>query len=127
MATIVEKKFVDDLDGSNAAETVSFSFDNMGEMEIDLSEENALRFRLLMAEFVAAARPRMKPKASGKKRKASTSGYDVPKVRAWWAEVWLEEGLPMAQDRARIPNSVVARAVERGIIPDPAPALALVA
>ncbi|NUR00401.1 MAG: Lsr2 family protein [Streptomyces sp.] len=113
---IVIRRVADDLDNTqDAAETIPFSFDGM-DLEIDLSEENALRFRLAMAEFVNAARPRVKKAPKGKTRK-SRSGYDVPKVRAWWFDEWETLGLPEASDRARIPNVVRDAAIEHGVIP----------
>ncbi|MCW2722442.1 MAG: hypothetical protein JWR81_6264, partial [Pseudonocardia sp.] len=47
--------FVDDLDGSDAEGTVSFSLDRT-EFEIDLSEGNAARLRDVLAPYVGAAR-----------------------------------------------------------------------
>ena len=53
MAQQVNVKFVDDLDGSDAAGTVSFAIDGRA-YEIDLSEDNAARLRDSLASFVAA-------------------------------------------------------------------------
>ncbi len=55
MAQQVKVRFVDDLDGSDAAGTVSFGLDGRA-YEIDLSDENASRLRESLASFVAAAR-----------------------------------------------------------------------
>ena len=55
MAQQVNVKFVDDLDGSDAAGTVSFAIDGRA-YEIDPSEDNAARLRDSLASFVAAAR-----------------------------------------------------------------------
>ena len=55
MAQQVNVKFVDDLDGSDAAGTVSFAIDGLAN-EIDLSEDNAARLRDSLASFVAAGR-----------------------------------------------------------------------
>ena len=55
MAQQVNVKFVDDLDGSDAADTVSFAIDGRA-YEIDLSEDNAARLRDSLASFVAAGR-----------------------------------------------------------------------
>lgn len=48
MAQQVNVKFVDDLDGSDAAGTVSFAIDGRAN-EIDLSEDNAARLRESLA------------------------------------------------------------------------------
>jgi Lsr2 len=55
MARSIETRLVDDLDGSDADETVTFSFEGR-EYEIDLSDDNAARLRNALAVFVAAAR-----------------------------------------------------------------------
>jgi hypothetical protein len=57
MAQQVNVKFVDDLDGSDAAGTVSFGLDGRT-YEIDLSDDNAAKLRDSLASFVAAARKR---------------------------------------------------------------------
>ena len=54
MAQQVSVTLVDDLDGSEAAETVSFGLDGRA-YEIDLSVDNAARLRDAIAPFVAAA------------------------------------------------------------------------
>jgi hypothetical protein len=46
---------IDDLDGSSADETVSFSVDGIA-YEIDLSRENASKLRAALAKFIEAAR-----------------------------------------------------------------------
>ena len=55
MAQQVNVKFVDDLDGSDAAATVSFGLDGKT-YEIDLSDDNAAKLRDSLAVFVSAAR-----------------------------------------------------------------------
>lgn len=79
MAEIIEKKLVDDLDGTAAAETVEFSI-NGKNLAIDLSEDNAKRLREHLEEFVAAARPsgRRSPKETAAIRAwAKEAGYEV--------------------------------------------------
>lgn len=55
MAQKVETRLVDDLDGSEAVETVRFALEGR-QYEIDLSEDNAARLRDGLAAFVASAR-----------------------------------------------------------------------
>lgn len=55
MAQIQEIRFVDDLDGKDAAETVEFGFEGRS-YSIDLSNENATRLREALAAYIAAAR-----------------------------------------------------------------------
>ena len=54
MAQQVNVKFIDDLDGSDAAGTVSFGLDGKA-YEIDLSDDNAAKLRDSLAVFVGAA------------------------------------------------------------------------
>jgi hypothetical protein len=51
--TIVQ--LIDDLDGAQAAETISFGLDG-AHYEIDLSEENAAALRDVLATYIAHAR-----------------------------------------------------------------------
>lgn len=55
MATMTTVTLVDDLDGTEAEESVSFAIDGAN-YEIDLSDENATRLRDSLAVFVANAR-----------------------------------------------------------------------
>jgi hypothetical protein len=47
---------IDDLDGSEADETVTYSLDGQ-EYEIDLSEENAAKFRETLEPYIDKSRP----------------------------------------------------------------------
>ncbi len=88
MAREVIEKLVDDLDGGDAAETVSFALDGTS-FEIDLSKKNAAAFRKSFDRYVKAGR-RSSP-ASGRRRKAaaSTNGskpkreFDIVQLREW--------------------------------------------
>lgn len=64
---------VDDLDGSEAVETVAFSLDR-SDFEIDLSADNAERLRSALAEFVACART---PGARGGWESGEPSSADI--------------------------------------------------
>lgn len=55
MAQSVKVELVDDLDGSEATETVSFGLDG-AEYDIDLNDEHADQLRMILAPLVAAAR-----------------------------------------------------------------------
>ena len=55
MATMTTVTLVDDLDGTEAEESVSFALDGAN-YEIDLSEDNAAKLRDSLAVFVANAR-----------------------------------------------------------------------
>ena len=102
MAQHVEMMLVDDLDGSEAAEPVTFQVD-FREYEIDLNEEHAARLRDALAPYVAARRtgggstPRRQSAAPKRSRQ------DLAEVRAWLAE----HGYPV-KERGRIPDAWVA-------------------
>ena len=55
MAREVIEKLIDDLDGGDAAETVTFGLDG-ATYEIDLTKKNAAAFRKSRTRYVSAAR-----------------------------------------------------------------------
>src|SRR4051794_24253600 len=81
---------IDDLDGSEGAETITYSVDGQ-EYEIDLSEENAEKFRSTMKGYMDASRPverrQVMTLASGRSSRRQSSGGsgrdDIPQIRAW--------------------------------------------
>ncbi|WP_323748954.1 Lsr2 family protein [Streptomyces sp. PR69] len=75
----------DDIDGGEAAETVSFALDGKS-YEIDLNPANAKKLRKALAPYVAAARKQSKASKRGKRRTdyRHTSLEPAPAaVRAW--------------------------------------------
>ena len=84
MATMTTVTLVDDLDGSEASESVSFALDGAS-YEIDLSEDNAEKLRDALAGYVASAR-RVdggrrgpgRPKAAAKPAKAPVEPAPLP-------------------------------------------------
>jgi len=86
MATVeeVSTTLIDDLDGTEAMETVSFALDGKS-FEIDLSKENANKLRSALRPFVQHARGsqrRRRARARGTVQKGR-SGFDPAEVRAW--------------------------------------------
>jgi hypothetical protein len=72
----------DDLDGSEASETITFGLDG-SEYEIDLNEAHANELRSALARFANAGR-----KISGRRgrpagRKVGVSGVDTKTIRMW--------------------------------------------
>jgi hypothetical protein len=112
MAQVREVRLIDDLNGSEAAETIDFSLDGR-EYQIDLSEDNAVKLRDSIAEFVAAARraPRG-PRASGR---GNTGGGNVNKGaptrrdRAQTAAIrqWAQQHGHVVAERGRVPKTIV--------------------
>lgn len=80
MAHRVEVVLVDDLDGSDAAETVSFALDERN-YEIDLSAEHAAELRGFLQPYVkkgrAVAPPSPKVEAAQIRKWAAENGYEV--------------------------------------------------
>ena len=76
----------DDIDGSEAKETISFALDG-SEYEIDLNEGHASELREALARFTNAGRKvsggRGRPAA---RAKSSQGGPDARAVRMWAAE-----------------------------------------
>jgi hypothetical protein len=99
MATKVLTTLQDDIDGSEAAETVRFALDGV-EWEIDLSERNANRLRNSLSDFIAHGR-----KVGGKRRKSTSSSQTDTKAIRKWAEA---AGIEIST-RGRIPAEVVER------------------
>ncbi|MDR0594890.1 MAG: Lsr2 family protein [Bifidobacteriaceae bacterium] len=105
MAQLVKVFLVDDLDGSEGAETVRFGLDGTA-YEIDLSPANAERLRKSLAKWTEFARrlPSRGPKAgrsatraANPARRAVNSG-EMAKIRTWARSQGLE-----ISDRGRIP------------------------
>jgi hypothetical protein len=90
MAQRVSVVLVDDLDGSEAAETVSFGLDGV-QYEIDLSENNADKLREVLAGYIGHARRAGGRRKTGSASSRSTSngrsgGASAADVRAWARE-----------------------------------------
>jgi len=98
MAQRTQVTLIDDLDGRQAAETLTFGLDG-STYEIDLSEKNAARLRKTLAPYVAHAR---KLSRSGRPYRKTPTGHDSKAVRAWAASRGLD--IPA---RGRIPRRVL--------------------
>lgn len=98
MAQQTTVTYLDDIDGTKAAETVPFALDG-AKYEIDLSAKNAKVLRKAFGEFIGAARPVRStaisagrtPTAARASRKSATSAGRADKdqvaaIRAWAAE-----------------------------------------
>ena len=80
MAQRTHIDLIDDLDGSPAAETVSFSVDGVS-YEIDLSDRNAAALRDALAPFAAAARKQSSVRRQARRKGASVG--DATAIRTW--------------------------------------------
>jgi hypothetical protein len=88
LAQKVNIVLLDDIDESDADETVSFALDGK-EYAIDLSADNATKLREALATFVAHARPvsgRGRRAGGSSSRAASSSGPSPAEIRSWARE-----------------------------------------
>jgi hypothetical protein len=81
MATRIVTELRDDLDGSQAEETVRFAIDGT-EYEIDLSGRNANRLRNSLGDFIQHGR-KVGGKRRNGRRSSSATGIDTTAVRKW--------------------------------------------
>jgi hypothetical protein len=112
MAKQVNVKFVDNLDGTEAAGTVSFGLD--GKIyEIDLSDDNAAKLRDLLAVFVGAARKSGGSATTSSRRAqkmtASSDRRPQPLDREQTAAIraWARQNGHQVSDHRRISKTVV--------------------
>src|SRR3712207_5449360 len=83
---------IDDLDGSEGAETIKYSVDGK-DYEFDLSAQNAQRFRDALKEFIDASREveqapvlTLTPARSSRRQSSGGSGRDdIAQIRSWAA------------------------------------------
>lgn len=96
MAQRVQVVLEDDVDGSEASETVAFAIDGVT-YEIDLSDEHAAQLRSELQPWIVAGR-----RVSGRRTtKQAKSGDDNSKIRAWA----LQQGLAV-NARGRISQEI---------------------
>src|SRR5437763_10177585 len=109
MAQKVTVSLLDDLDGSEAEETVEFGLDGVA-YQIDLSGSNAAKLRDTLANFVANAR-----RAGGRKRAQGARPTPAKAPRAASADreqnqairEWARKQGMKVSDRGRIPAEVL--------------------
>jgi len=99
MAQKVSIILVDDLDGSEASETVSFGLDGSS-YEIDLTEAHASSLREALAGYIGNARK----VTGGRRRKAAASSDSGPSARE--VRDWARSNGFTVPDRGRIPADV---------------------
>ena len=110
MAKRVQVMLEDDLDGSPAAETVTFGLDGVS-YEIDLSEDNAAALRDALANWVGHATRvggRRSSGSSSPSRSKSSSSGELGAIREW-----ARKHGHKVSDRGRI-SSEVLEAYEQG-------------
>lgn len=99
MAQKVNIVLVDDIDGSEAEETISFALDGNA-YEIDLNAENAQKLRDALAPYVAHAR-RAERKSRGRRSGRTAAGATPAEIRAWARENGMD-----VPERGRVSESI---------------------
>lgn len=105
MAQRVQVMLVDDIDGGDAAETVSFALDGVS-YEIDLSEANATKLRDALSTWVGHARRAGGRRTTGRRAAAPAGGSgrrDLGAVREW-----ARSHGHTVSDRGRVPAEILA-------------------
>jgi hypothetical protein len=108
MAQKVHIVLEDDLDGSEATETVSFALDGTS-YEIDLNDDNAAKLRDALAVYIGHAR---KSSGGGRRggssggRRSSASGGSAGGTSAREIREWARANGHEVPDRGRIPAEV---------------------
>ncbi|WP_406634325.1 Lsr2 family protein [Amycolatopsis sp. WGS_07] len=104
MAQKVLVEMIDDLDGSEAGQTVPFGLDGV-QYEIDLSDENAAALREQLADFIASAR-----RTGGRKTTVRNSAAPTAeeRERSKAIRTWAIDNNWAIAERGRIPREVVA-------------------
>lgn len=103
MAQKIHIVLEDDLDGSEASETVSFALDGTS-YEIDLNDANAAKLRDALAPYIGHARRVTSGPRRGRKPSAASangSGSSAKEVREWARANGYD-----VPERGRIPSEV---------------------
>jgi hypothetical protein len=99
MAQKVQVLLIDDLEGGDAHETVTFGLDGRT-YEIDLKDKNAEKLRATLEGFVKAGR-RTGGRAGRKAGPKAAGGSDTAEIRAWAKANGYD-----VNDRGRVPAGV---------------------
>jgi hypothetical protein len=110
VAQKVQVLLVDDIDGGEAEETVSFSLDGVS-YEIDLSTKNAATLRDAVAPYVGVARKagRAAAKATVVRARPAGSTATADREQNQAIREWAKKRGFKVSDRGRIPNDIVEK------------------
>ena len=100
MAQKVNIVLVDDLDGTEATETVSFGLDGTT-YEIDLNDKNAGKLRDALASYIGHGRKVTTASRRGRRSSAAAGGPSAREIRDWARSNGYK-----VPDRGRIPADV---------------------
>ena len=102
MAQKTQVILVDDVDGSEATQTITFALDGVS-YEIDLNDEHAAALRESIEEWSAKARRTAGRRSPGARRRASASSAQTQRIRDWAREQGMEVAV-----RGRISSEIRA-------------------
>src|SRR3954452_4501248 len=111
MAQKTVVSLVDDLEGTEAAETVEMALDGVT-YQIDLSDKNAQALRAIFAPYVAAARRTGGRRSPGRPRSSSASSSSTgvaTRGREALKQIrdWAKSNGWTVSDRGRLPKNVI--------------------
>lgn len=101
--TIIQ--LLDDLDGSEASETIVFGLDGRT-YEIDLNDKNAAKLRKALEPYADKGRKLSQTRGGGRRggtTQAAASNGDTAQIRAWAKENGYD-----VNDRGRVPAEIKA-------------------
>ena len=104
MAQRVNVVLVDDIDGNDASETVSFALDGV-DYEIDLSDDHAADLRNAVSLYIGHARRTGGRRKSGR-RAASSGGAEPTGTSAADIRMWARENGWTVPERGRVSSDV---------------------
>ncbi len=109
MARETFTRLLDDVDGSEAQETVRFALDGRS-YEIDLSAKNAAKLRSTLGTYIDNSTRVGRASATGTRRSVAASGReDTPAIRLW-AE---QQGYEVAS-RGRLSQEIIDEYRKKG-------------
>lgn len=80
MARSTQVLLIDDIDGDEATETITFTFEGVA-YEIDLNAKNAEKFRSSMEVWTTNGR-----RVGGRSNRGTKRNSEIPKIRQWAKE-----------------------------------------
>ncbi len=108
MAQRVQVILVDDMDGGEASETVSFGLDGSS-YEMDLSGDNAAKMREVFASYVGQARRSGRPASGGtgqRQRRATAPAARPGSGENAAVRAWAKENGHAVSERGRISTEI---------------------
>jgi len=99
MAQKISIQLIDDIDQSEASETVSFGLDGQN-YTIDLSDKNARALRDALAPYVAHGQRESRSRSRGRGSRGSSTASDI--------RAWAREAGYTVPDRGRVSSEIKA-------------------